>query len=80
MLFEDWRSEIPDLAGLLRETEDRTSKAKSAFGSQKIVETGLVRKSGFQPQMAVYWSFRALVSCRIREGFDFGRDLGLRIS
>jgi hypothetical protein len=38
------RSGIPGSGGLHQETEDRKSKGKSAFGRQKIVETGLVRK------------------------------------
>jgi hypothetical protein len=43
MLFDAWRSGILGSGGLRREMEDRKSKVKSAFGRQKIVETGIVR-------------------------------------
>jgi hypothetical protein len=43
MLFKGSRNEIPGFGGLHQETENRKWKRKSAFGRQKIVETGLIQ-------------------------------------
>jgi hypothetical protein len=53
MLFDAALTGIPGSGRFDRETEDRKSKGKNAFGRQKIVETGLVRQLRSQPWMAV---------------------------
>jgi hypothetical protein len=94
--FEALRAECAAFEALhppVCQMEDRKLKRKSAFERQKIVESGLVRNVGSSVSLPawdgrqfrfvseiVFWSFGAGVSCRIREGFEFGMDLGFGIS